>query len=192
MSWTANHDWLEAETDDLLTLAKWNELVQKVSGIATDVSGNITTDAGLTTAGAINAWWVIDAGGNKVENIATPTVDTDAANKAYVDSKSSSRLTSITSEQAASSHRGALTICLGLEWNAEYSIDGDTTTVHSNWRLATVGNLMFFEDYVSGANYLWTDSFYDVAHDRWYMRSISNSSQSYAVSSTLKTFRCVR
>ena len=60
----------------------------------TNVGGNLNVFGDSTFSQLLTASGGIDANNNKIENVATPTVNTDAANKAYVDALTAPRFTS--------------------------------------------------------------------------------------------------
>lgn len=97
----------------------------------------------------------------------------------YIANKSTWSVTALSAlSGTAEHHQEAAIACYDLSAAAEYAMDGDTTTVYTDWRLPAVEELaVFMGRSVSPDEYLWTASpdYYYYGDDYWIVASLVES-----------------
>lgn len=140
--------------DYVLTDADIEQIAQLITDekIADSVNDLVLLLSGGTMTGAINM------GGNKVRNLAEPTEDTDAATKAYVDSKASTEEKVLLWENAAAT-AAAQNIALGdVSAYSEYIVELQTADGRPFSARGIIGNTrysgcyMYTNDTLAGTN----------------------------------------
>ena len=128
-----------------------------------------------------------------------PTVDSHVANKAYVDNAVSAAGdgysgVSMISAKAGSTmtHANAASYCWNLSASASASMDGDTTTVYTDWRLPTVEEGAIFEGTVNDADYIWTATVRDASASDWILLRLSDGGWTGDTDHYSNYVRCVR
>jgi len=87
---------------------------------------------------------------------------------AAVGGSSSSGVTAMSAESADTYFlAGAAQYCYNLSAAAAVSMTGDTTTVYTDWRLPTLGELLVFLGSSTSANLVWTSTVYETGNDSY-------------------------
>ncbi len=128
-----------------------------------------------------------------------PTASGHVANKAYVDNAVAAggndfRGVNMMSALSASTmtHANAAAYCWNLSSASSASMDGDTTTVFTDWRLPTVEEGAVFEGTVNETNYIWTATVRDAATDHWIYLRLSDGYWTYNKYNSTNYVSCVR
>ena len=88
------------------------------NGASTTFQNIVTMNGGITVTGG-----TISMGNNRVQNVATPTADTDAANKGYVDQQNAAQQTQIDFEHDPHNRRETVNA------NQQTQINSNTTRI---------------------------------------------------------------
>lgn len=88
-------------------------------------------------------------------------------------------------------HANAAIYCYGLSAAAAVAMDGDTSTVYTDWRLPTASEASAFEGTITSANYIWTATVC-TTDDYWTNVRLSDGSWSYNNYNDSYYVRCVR
>ena len=90
------------------------------------------------------------------------------------------------------SHANAAKYCWDLSAAAEVAMDGDTTTVYTDWRLPTVEEAAVFEGTITDASYIWTATVRDADTGDWIILRLSDGYWDTFNYSTTHYVRCLR
>jgi len=133
------------------------------------------------TPGSCSSPLEVDFAAQTVTVNSVPTENGHVANKAYVDSAvvaSGGGYSGVSMMSARSpstqNHANAAKYCWNLNASAAASMNGDTSTVYSDWRLPTVEEAAIFEGTVSDSNYTWTATVRDASSNTWIFLRLSD------------------
>ena len=151
---------------------------------------------GPTTGKLVVSGGKLDMSTNEIINVAGPTASSSVATKGYVDAAAAGRgpVIAMSAESAATyTHANAAKYCYDLSAAAAVAMDGNTTTIYTDWRLPTVGEAAVFEGTITSTNYIWTATMYEATNNNWLKLRLSDGKWGYnAESSTVNHVRCVR
>ena len=73
------------------------------------------------------------------------------------------------SARSASSynHANAAKYCYNLSAAAAIAMNGDTTTIYTDWRLPTIGEAAVFEGTANDSYFMWTATIYEATNQYW-------------------------
>lgn len=172
---------INAGASDVLTLKSGNVGI----GTTTPTTGKLVVSGGK-----------LDMSTNEIINVAGPTASSSVATKGYVDAAATGRgpVIAMSAESAATyTHANAAKYCYDLSAAAAVAMDGNTTTIYTDWRLPTVGEAAVFEGTITSTNYIWTATMYEATNNNWLKLRLSDGKWGYnAESSTVNHVRCVR
>ena len=162
-----------------------------------DASGNVGIGTTTPTTGKlVVSGGKLDMSTNEIINVAGPTASSSVATKGYVDAAAAGRgpVIAMSAESAATyTHANAAKYCYDLSAAAAVAMDGNTTTIYTDWRLPTVGEAAVFEGTITSTNYIWTATMYEATNNNWLKLRLSDGKWGYnAESSTVNHVRCVR
>jgi len=149
-----------------------------------------------TTGKLVVSGGKLDMSTNEIINVAGPTASSSVATKGYVDAAATGRgpVIAMSAESATTyTHANAAKYCYDLSAAAAVAMDGNTTTIYTDWRLPTVGEAAVFEGTITSTNYIWTATMYEATNNNWLKLRLSDGKWGYnAESSTVNHVRCVR
>ena len=82
--------------------------------------------------------------------------------------------------------------CYNLSSAAQYAMDGDTTTVYTDWRLPTAEELGVFIGQTTSTNYIWTTTVYPSTNSYWFILNLVNGYWGSNAYNDNGYVRCVR
>ncbi len=167
-------------------------LYDKINSLVADIWNKQTSE--LTTSGTI--------GKLLVDNLDTAISTRSSHSAADVWSVENRTLTAevtprgpvvAMSARSASTytHADAAKYCYNLSAAAEVAMDGDTTTVYTDWRLPTVEEAAVFEGTITDS-YVWTATIYETTSSNWIILSLSDGNWNNFACSGYGYVRCVR
>lgn len=89
-------------------------------------------------------------------------------------------------------HADAAAYCYTLSAAPVLSMDGNTSTIYTDWRLPTVSEAAIFERTITSENYIWTSSVRDATSNLWLGLRLSDGSWTVSGYTSSTYVRCVR
>ncbi len=167
--------------------------VTKVANLNADLLDGFDSSA-FGDATAANQTTILTRIGVNTDATTTPSAASSLwAGMKFIAGNMKTNVTAMSAETAATyMHANAAKYCYDLSAAAAVAMDGNTTTVYTDWRLPTVGEASVFEGTITSANYIWTATVRDATINTWINLKLSDGLWSSDTSNVSTYVRCVR
>jgi hypothetical protein len=165
----------------------------KVANLNADLLDGFDSSA-FGDATAANQTTILTRLGTNTDATTTPSAASSLwAGMKYIAGNMKTNQLAMSAESAATkTHAVGSKYCYDLSAVAEVAMDGNTSTVYTDWRLPTVGEASVFEGTITSTNYIWTATVRDATNYDWIILRLSDGywyDDNYNISNYV---RCLR
>ena len=167
--------------------------VTKVANLNADLLDGFDSSA-FGDATAANQTTILTRIGVNTDATTTPSAASSLwAGMKFIAGNMKTNVTAMSAETATTyTHANAAKYCYDLSAAAAVAMDGNTTTVYTDWRLPTVGEASVFEGTITSVNYIWTATVRDATFINWILLRLSDGNWNYNLYTSSTYVRCVR